>query len=211
MESVRGRKGAGGVANIAQEGVKRYNAHMKTDQNREPAKPEAAVKPKIAVPNSLSKRVDFAKKVEETLLASTSLSDDEALEAFEKTRAELLAELDEKEKAELEKMKKNAADIEKLSAKVAGWEKEQADMAPGGEDEDWDDMSDFDYETLNSEEYEALTEKIEAGYEKLETLRRKRAELEKKGEWRAKACMNLEKASERFRRKYAQLRDYETF
>lgn len=182
---------------------------MKTDQNQEPAKAEAGIKPKNAVPNSLSKRVDFAKKVEETLLASTSLSDDEALGAFEKTRFELLSELDEKEKAELGKMKKNAADIETWAAKVAGWEKEQADMAPGGEDDDWEHMSSFDYETLNSEEYEALTDKIEAGYEKLETLRRKRAEFEKKGEWRAKACMNLEKASERFRRKYAQLRDYE--
>lgn len=182
---------------------------MKTDQNHEPARSEAAVKPKPLVPNSLSKRVDFAKKVEETLMASASLSDDEALAAFEKARLELLAELDEKEKAELGKMKKNAADIKALATKVAGWEKEQADMAPSGEDDDWDDMSSFDYETLNSEEYEALTDKIEAGYEKLESLRRKRAEFEKKGEWRAKACMNLEKASEKFRRKYAQLRDYE--
>ncbi len=184
---------------------------MKTDQNRAKTVDENAPKKAAPVPGSLSRRVDFAKKVEETLIASTSLSDDEALEAFEKTRAELLAELDEKEKAELGKMKKNAADIEKLSAKVAGWEKEQAAMAPGGEGEDWDDMSDFDYETLNSEEYEALTEKIEAGYLKLEALERKRSEFERKGEWRAKACVALEKASERLRRKYAQLRDYETF
>ncbi len=184
---------------------------MKTDQNRESAKAEAGIKPKITEPNSLTRRVDFAKKVEGTLVASTSLSDDEALAAFEKTRTELLAELDEKEKSELGKMKKNAADIEALAAKVAGWEKDQAAMSPGGEDDDWDDMTEFDYETLNSEEYEALTEKIEAGYQKLEALERKRSEFERKGEWRSKACLALEKASEKFRRKYAQLKDYETF
>lgn len=184
---------------------------MKTDKNRAVTASEASEKPKPPSSPTLSKRVDFAKRIEETLMASTSLSDDEAIAAFEKTRAELFAELDEKEKNELGKMKKNAADLETWNSKVAGWEKEQAAMAPGGEDDDWDDMADFDYDALDSEEYEALTNKIEGGYGKIEALERKKAEFERKGEWRAKACLALEKASERFRRKYAQLRDYETF
>lgn len=183
---------------------------MKTDQNRASAKPDVEAKPKPRIAAVLSKRVEFAKKVEETLLSSSVLEEEKALEAFEKTRGELLDGLDEKEKAELARIKKIDSDIALWQAKVSEWEKEQSAMAPGGEDEDWDDMADFDYEALNSEEYETLTNKIEAGYEKLESLERKKAEFERKGEWRAKACYALEKASGRFRRKCAQLRDYET-
>ena len=72
-------------------------------------------------------------------------------------------------------------------------------------------MEDFDYDALNSEEYETLTENIEAGYEKLEALEIEKKELERKGQWRAKACFGLEKAVDRFKRKYAQLKDYEAF
>lgn len=72
-------------------------------------------------------------------------------------------------------------------------------------------MEGFDYDALNSEEYETLTENVETGYEKLEELERERAAMLKKGEWRAKACFGLEKAVDRFKRKYAQLKDYEAF
>lgn len=159
----------------------------------------------------LSRRVDFAKRVEKTLVSSSVLEDTEALAAFEKMREELLAELSESELSDLQSIEKNESRTVLLRGKVSEWEKEQAAMAPGGEGDDWEDLADFDYEALNSEEYETLTDNIEAGYEKLEELERERNELSRKGEWRAKACHGLKKAVDRLKRKYAQLKDYEAY
>ena len=82
-------------------------------------------------PTGLSRRVDFAKRVEKTLVSSSASEDDEALEAFEKTRAELFSELDEAELADYRALKENESLTHRLRKKVAEWEKKQAAMAPG--------------------------------------------------------------------------------
>ena len=81
----------------------------------------------------LSRRVDFAKRVEKTLVSASVLEDGEALEAFEETRAELFAELDETEIAGYEALKENESLTLRLRKKISEWEKKQAAMAPGGE------------------------------------------------------------------------------
>lgn len=161
---------------------------MKNGQTPNPPKEAAEGKTPLPTPAKLSSRVDFAKRVEKTLVASSSSKDEEALEAFEKTRAELLSELNEEELADLAAMRKNESVTALLRKKVSEWGKKQAAMAPGGESDDWEDLEGFDYDALNSEEYEALTDDIEAGYEKLEELEREKKELARKGHWRAKAC-----------------------
>lgn len=184
---------------------------MNADRTPKTPAPSLATGPTTKPCPRLTDRVDFAKRVENVLVASSALEDEKALEAFEKTRADLLSELNEKELADLETIRQTESSIALLRKKVSEWEKEQALMAPGGEDDDWGALEEFDYETLNSEEYETLTENIEAGYGKLEELERKMSALMRKGEWRAKACHSLEKAVVKFKRKYAQLKDYEAF
>lgn len=157
-------------------------------------------------PNSMSVRVDFAKRVEKALVSSAELSNEEAFRAFENVRKVLLSELNEKERQDFVSIRKTEAAIAEMEKNLETWSREQAAMAPNTDDDDWDD---FDLDAFGSEKYEELEAKIETGYRKLESLQKKKKKLDFHAEWKAKAVYALSRASEKFKEKIEQIELYD--